>query len=173
MKHLPEPHPASVFTDSSFLHFSIRSIALRIRLCALANSLQATLCLKNTLQDEEEVQKALDETPKWSEKRSLQASTLLDLQLRQFLLLIHLRRTLNTQRKPESRYAILTVITGSEALIDLHLKLIHTDNFALCCIRFDYVRAALLICHIAYHASLASGTSILTSTIYFTQLISS
>jgi hypothetical protein len=159
MKQLPQSHPLSIFTDTAFLHCSMLSIPLRIKLCAQVNSLHSCKYFQDTLENSKDVQNALDRLPNWTEKHSLHASTLLDLQLRQFLVILHTPKALHTLI-PSNRYSIFTALEASDTMIKKHMKLMEAKNFALCCIRSDYLRAALLICHITYHASITKGTSI-------------
>lgn len=159
MQQLPPSQPTSVFTDTSFLSSSLQTIPLRTKLCALGNSLRSTPDFQDILHYEKEIQDGLSQVPKWTDSRSLQAWTLLDVQLRQFLVILHTPRILQTQfhLQPDYRYSMLTCLESSAALIDRHIQLMDTGVFALCCIRSDYYRAALLICHITYHAATTSG----------------
>lgn len=159
MQELPASQPLSVFTDTSFLHILMRSAELRIALCAKANSIRSSLEFEEVLQYEREVQMFLDQLPRWSDARSFHAWTHLDLQLRQFIVILHTQRTLQTQFRtnPDHRYSILTCLDSAAALIEHHINLMDSGNFVLCCIRSDYYRAALIICHIAFHACKDSG----------------
>lgn len=159
MEQLPESQPTALFSDVTFLYCASQSISLRVRLCAVANSLRNSATFQDTLQDEQSVQDALARLPKWKESHTLLQWTLLDLQLRQFLIIMHTQRALNGQlgANPEYRYSLLTALEASATLLERHVELMDTDSFVLCCIRSDYLRAALLICHIAYHTSLTSG----------------
>lgn len=159
MQYLPESRPSSIYTDTSFLYHSVPSLPLRARLCAKSNSFKFTPSFSETLQDEQDIHSALGSLTTWEDSRALQASTLLDLQLRQFLVILHSHKTLkpHSRSNPDLRYAFPTTIESCESLIDQHAKLLDSGNLALCCIRFDYLRAILVLCHIAYYASLASG----------------
>ncbi|KAF2868316.1 hypothetical protein BDV95DRAFT_500925 [Massariosphaeria phaeospora] len=152
---LPASEPTSTFTDTSFLHCSMQTVFLRIRLCSLANSLRATQDVQQTLRHERDVQEALRNIPKWQDTKAFQAWTLLELQLRQHLVILHNPRTLRAEygTQPDTRYAALSCLEACETLIERHIDLIDAGNYALCCIRSDYYRAALLICHIGFYAS--------------------
>ncbi|PSN59846.1 hypothetical protein BS50DRAFT_220054 [Corynespora cassiicola Philippines] len=158
MQQLPNSQPISVFTDTSFLHCSMSTASLRIRICALMNGLQRSLDLQDALELEQEVQQGLENIPTWLEENSLQAQTLLDLQLRQFIAILHTPRALLPQDRMRSdqRYSILTCLETSTTTIERHIALLEVGNYSLCCIRSDYYRSALLICHIAYYAATAS-----------------
>jgi hypothetical protein len=159
MRCLPESQSNSLFSDVSYLHCSLQSISLRVRLCAVANSLRSSGTFQDLLRDEHCVQDALARIPKWKEAHTLLTWTLLDLQLRQFIFILHTQRALNSELgvKPEHRYSVLTSLEASATLIDRHVELMETNNFALCSLRFDYLSASLLICRTAYYANLASG----------------
>ena len=161
MQQLPPSHPRNVLTDTSYLHCSMETIALRTKLCTLTNSLQYNPEFSEILQHEQEIQAAIESIPKWPDPKSFHAWTLLDLQLRQFLAILHTPRALKTQLriKPNHRYSILTCLEQATMLIERHTNLMDSGNFALCCVRSDYYRAGLLICHITYHASAAAGPS--------------
>ncbi|KAF2680180.1 hypothetical protein K458DRAFT_445398 [Lentithecium fluviatile CBS 122367] len=163
MKHLPESQPNSLFSDTSYLHCASQSVSLRIRLCATANSLRTAATFQEVLRDEQDVQSALAKIPRWKEPHTLLVWTLLDLQLRQFVVILHTQRAMNNllRARPDHRYSLLTVLEATTTLIDRHLEILDMNNFALCCIRSDYLRAALLICHVAYHACLASDNLII------------
>lgn len=158
-ENMPCPAPGAVYTDTSYLFHSSQSIALRIRLCAAMNSLRASSSFQDLLNDEQSILTALAKIPKWNEGHTLQTFALLDLQLRQFIVMLHTQRALSAQSKqnPEHRYSTMTALEASATLVERHSKLMDVNNWSLCCTRSDYVRAALLICHVAYHASLAGG----------------
>ncbi|KAF1971756.1 hypothetical protein BU23DRAFT_469893 [Bimuria novae-zelandiae CBS 107.79] len=162
IKYLPESHNDQIFTDTSYLHHSVRSLPHRAELLTTADSLHSLPPFTETMQAEQDIQNDLDSIPKWDDARASMTSTLLDLQLRQFLVIIHTHRALSaearTRKKSEYHYAIVTLLEACEALIERHTRMIEANNFALCCLRFDYLRAAFLICHVAYYASPSSDT---------------
>jgi hypothetical protein len=162
MTFRPTPHPDHVFTDTSYLHHSVKSLPLRAKLLCVANSLHTLPSLVEMLQAEQDIQNCFDSVPKWNVPSASMARTLLELQLRQFIIIIHTRQILATNSDNRSsssyRYGATVVLDVCESFIALHTQLIEACNYALCCMRFDYLRAALLICHITYYASIASDT---------------
>lgn len=155
MEELPQSLPISTFTDTSFLHSSMQTTDLRTRLCALTNSLKSSMSFQDTLRYTDTVQRSLQAIPEWANLRSKQAQTLLDLQLRQFLVILFTSKALrfNTNSGAESWVSIIGSLEASVKVIDMHTHILNMPNLALCCTRNDYFRAAMLICHIAYHAS--------------------
>lgn len=158
-QQLPTSKDLSEFTDTSFLHFSMHTAPLRIKLCAATNRLHSSLKFEEILAYERELHETLELLPKWSGSQVLQAWTHLELQVRQFLVILHAHRTLQTQfrTRPDFRYSILTCLDTAIKLVELHMQLMDSENYVLCSTRSDYYRAALMICHIAYHASKDSG----------------
>ncbi len=159
LQKLPQSAPLSTFTDSSFLHISTSTFGLRVKICALTNSLKPSLSFEDMFPYVKAVQKSLKAIPRWKELKSKQAQALLNLQLRQSLLIMYSTRALHNESElgPESHYSIISSLDMSAATIELHAHILNMSNFALSLTRHDYVRAALLICHIAYHASKTKG----------------
>ncbi|KAF1942115.1 hypothetical protein EJ02DRAFT_346248 [Clathrospora elynae] len=152
-EELPPSWPIDVFTESSFLFHSTQTIGLRTKLCALANSLQASLSFQEAVRYTELVQKCMKDTPNWTDARSLQVRTLLNLQLQQFLVILHAPKAVevDTGMGSEYRYSVIALLEAATIVIGLHTDLLASSNLALCCTRNDYYRAALLVCHIAYY----------------------
>lgn len=160
MTELPKSHPASVFTDTSFLYHAMKSIDLRADLCALANSLKCTASTQTLLEHDTTIRQHLDSVPLWAEPRALPARTLLHLQLHECHVILHTVRALRIGPglNHDSRYHAITALESAGTTLDLHTKCINASNFAICLTRLDYFRAALLICHIAYYALERKGT---------------
>ncbi|KAF2854352.1 hypothetical protein T440DRAFT_273668 [Plenodomus tracheiphilus IPT5] len=153
---LPDSQSEGVFTDSSYLHLSTQSLKLRIELCSVVNSLQRVPTFSDCLRYGDMIEKCLRTLPVWEDSRALQSSALLNLQLRQFLTILHTPRALKIEpaKAHEFGYSVIIALESASTLTTVHESLSTSANFALCCMRNnDYLRAALLICHIAYHAS--------------------
>lgn len=162
MKSLPSSHSSSSFTDTSYLHHSLRSLPLRAKLLSKATSLHPSISFQDILQAEQEIHDALNTLPKWGLPGALMPTTLLAMQLHQFFPIIHtdqlLTPDLRTRTHISHRHAALTSLEACDTLLTLHMRLFDAQNFALCALRFDYLRAALLIRLIAYNASIAGDT---------------
>jgi hypothetical protein len=161
MEGLPPSHNTSTYTDTSFLHLSVHSTKLRTELCSKINSIKGDPEFSDTLASEEAICKHLRNIPSWSSPQSAQASTLLDLQLRQFLTILHASRAVSTDIpiKSSHRYSMITALEAAAKTLELHHNLLKTSNYALVLTRNDYFRATLVICHIAYHTQRANGKS--------------
>jgi hypothetical protein len=159
MKKLPSSQPITVFTDSSFLFVSARSISIRKNICALANSLQSRLSFQDTLAHVEALQGCLELIPTWTNSRCLQARTLLNLQLLQLVVILHATKVVETEVKTSGkrRYSMISLLDAATTTVNLHTALTASSYLALCCTRSDSYKAALLICHVAYYASKNNG----------------
>ena len=145
-RQLPPPIPSSEYTATSFLHISSNSLSLRTSLCSLINDPRSNLQYEDVLRYEQKIMQALEEIPCWPEN-GLHASILLDLQLRQFLLMLHTPFAARRTKSSQYRYSRIICFETSAHILDQHSKLTSSGNFALCLSREDVFRAALSICH--------------------------
>ena len=152
---LPAAHADHEYMSTSFLRWSSKSLALRIHLCALINS-KATHSISYgaVLDYEQQITEALHSLPKWTDKNSSLALALLELQLRQFLLLLHTPPA-RQSGSSQSSYSRIACFDTSRNILNLHSKLISSGNFSLCLLRHDVYRAALSICHNAFMSCLS------------------
>jgi hypothetical protein len=159
MKSLPRSRKVTSYTDTAFLHASMQTFKLRTNICSKANSLKDTLEFHDILSFEDSIQKCLQDIPHWTSPKSTQAQTLLSLQLQQFLIILHASRTVKSQVrfKSDCRYSMMAALEAAEKTLDLHYNLIKESNYALVLTRNDYLRATLVIHHIAYYVKRADG----------------
>jgi hypothetical protein len=156
---LPRSHGITTYTDTSYLHVSSSTLDRRITICSLVNSLKDKVVLYEILEHENNLNQHITNIPCWTNARSTQVKQLLELQLRQFIVILHIPRVLeiDARRESERRYAMITALDAAAATINRHTSLIKTGNFSALLQRLDYLRAILLITHIAYHARSDNG----------------
>jgi hypothetical protein len=158
--HCPVPKPSEEYTSTSYLHIASKSISFRINLCSLINDTRSNLGYEQVLRYEQQINDELDAIPKWAEgekKHVDQASALLDLQLRQYLIMLHApfaRRSHSSQ----NRYSRMVCFETSKFILDLHSKLTSSGNFTLSLLRKDVLYAALSTCHNAFLCTLNPGS---------------
>jgi hypothetical protein len=124
----------------------------------LINDPSSPMQYDDVLRYEQHINEALDSIPKWEDRETTQASTLLDLQLRQFFLLIHTPFARKT-KSSQSRYSRMVCFETAKHILHQHFKLISSNNFAISLIRDDIYRAALTMCHNAFLCSLNPSQS--------------
>jgi hypothetical protein len=156
---LPRSHGITTFTDTAYLHLAMQTIELRIRMCSLINSSKGYSALHDIFSDEASLRQHLDNIPRWSDPRALQSIKLLEIQMQQFVVVLHAPRASQREHRNKSgdRYSMITALEAAAATINLHNDLLKTENCALILTRNDYYRAMLLISHIAYYAQKDTG----------------
>ncbi|KAL8787325.1 MAG: hypothetical protein Q9195_007820 [Heterodermia aff. obscurata] len=77
----------------------------------------------------------------------LLAKTLLELQLQQFLILLHSPFARRAQTNPLYQGSVMTCYGAAHRIVELHSKLLATGNSVFSLLRNDVIRAAFTICH--------------------------
>ena len=144
----------TLYTATSFLHLSRSSLSLRISLNSVLNELSSHPNYEAVLKFDEMIMHKLQEIPSRTEFGDDSMSrTLLDIQLRQFLILLH--GPFARQAESSSRYSLskMTCFNAASSIIDQHAKLTASGSYILCLFRNDVFRSALAICHTIFISS--------------------
>jgi hypothetical protein len=145
--------PSSSYTPSSFLHISRQSLSLRSSLNILINNSEADITHENVLKYDEQLTSSIEQVKSLTKtdgrgKFAGLPLALLDIQLRQFLILLHAPFAI----KPDSiaRYSSsrLACFNAALAIIDVYSRLSTVDHNVLSLIRNDTFRSALATCHV-------------------------
>jgi hypothetical protein len=147
----PIPRPSYEYTACSFLHISKTSFPLRVTLNSLVNDLSSPSRYEEVLNYEEQVTKEIQKLPPKKDNGVPNLTrALLDIQLRQFLILLH--APFARQADINSRYSLSRMIclNAAASIIEQYMHLKGSEKFLLLCLRHDYFRAALNICHTIY-----------------------
>jgi hypothetical protein len=169
---LPRSHSITTFTDTAYLHLAMQTVELRIRMCSLVNSSKRHSALRDTFDDEDALREHLGSIPRWNDVRAVQATKLLELQMQQYVVVLHAPQALQVEsrKKAGCRYSMITALEAAAATVNLHNDLFKIGNSALVLTRNDYYRAMLLISHIAYYAQRDEGQwlwSLISSVLMF------
>lgn len=164
----PVPRTSGEHTATSFLCLARQSFDLRVRLNSRLNDLDVSLSYEEVTRYEEMVLAELNKLPRPTEvsnassarKMTGLARTVLDLQLRQFLISLH--APFARQAESNSRYTVSRMVcfNAAASLIEQHLTLLKNKNPILLLFRNDYFRAALILAHHAYISSQIQGMSL-------------
>lgn len=153
----PTSRPIKEYTSTSFLHLSTSSFSLRVSLNSLINDLSSPLLYENVLKYEDMITKELEKLGAASgvqqaqrDGNSLIANALLDIQLRQFLIMLH--APFARQAETNSRFALSRMICLDAAaeILKQYTELNRNGDFSLLLLRNDYFRAALVICQTTF-----------------------
>ncbi|OKL57739.1 hypothetical protein UA08_06921 [Talaromyces atroroseus] len=155
----PTSRPVEEHTSALYLHISRSSFSLRVSLNSLVNDLSSPLLYDQVLNYEDAITKELRKLPQVTEYQkpqdkndsvSLMARTLLDIQLRQFLIMLH--SPFARQAETNSRF-LLSRVTCLNAAVEILRKYSYINksgNLALLLLRNDPFRVALAICQTTY-----------------------
>lgn len=154
----PIPKPWGEYTSGSFLHISNASFSLRVSLNSVGNDLGSPLQYEEVLNYEEMITNELEKLPpqlESGESQNIQgmplvARTLLDIQLRQFLIMLH--APFAREAGTNSRYLVsrMMCFNAAASIIEQYSKLARSGSSMLLLLRHDYFRGALIICHNLY-----------------------
>lgn len=147
-EHLPALRRANDFNDSSFLCLSSESIMLRTTLNTYLNNIRQPISFEEAKRYTDEIENHLQSLPDWSEPSSEIASTLLSLNLRQYVLVLHDRQIRNADTKAERDFSRMILVETAVKMIESHKKLTSKGCYALELLCCDHLRAALSLCHI-------------------------
>ncbi|EED12805.1 conserved hypothetical protein [Talaromyces stipitatus ATCC 10500] len=151
--------PLCEHTSTSYLHISRFSFSLRVSLNSIINDLSSPLVHETVLRYEDMIMKELqrlqsDTASKRHEHVNKRSSyvvrTLLDIQLRQFLVMLHAPFACQTQTSSRFSLSRIACLTAAAEIIRMHSNLVKTANFSLLLQRNDYFRAGLVICQTVY-----------------------
>ncbi|KAF2823880.1 hypothetical protein CC86DRAFT_395896 [Ophiobolus disseminans] len=160
MEEVPSSRVTIAHTDTAFLHLSMQTLELRIDMCHQVNDLKESPDKYDALEYEDTIRSNISKFPRWTDPKAQHARILLELQLTQFLIILHAPRVqqVDSRRKSNCRYGMVTALEAAARTIDLHNSLAASENYALVLTRNDYFRSILQICHVAYYARMASDT---------------
>jgi len=133
-------------------------LSLRIHINALVNDHTSPMQYEDILPLHDKIMQHLEDLPRWPDSNSSSyARMLLDIQLRQHLLLLHgpfaQRRGCNSRHD----YSRTVCLNAASSLINQHAKLTESGNFVPTMFRQDVLRAGLSISHNVFLSTLSPG----------------
>ena len=157
---LPTAEPSEVFTDSAFQAFLSKSLLLRLRICAWANSTKIELNYEDALNMDEELSGHLNSIPVWSPSVADGASNqqmsrirvAIELTLRQYLIIFHTPFASLAQQIPKYAHsrrvrfeATMTILCQFQDIMEPR-----ANNLTPCLVLNYAFQAALVLCHELY-----------------------
>jgi hypothetical protein len=151
----PLQKPWDEYTATSFLHMSRSSLSLRVSLNSLLNELSSHAQYEDVLMYDEKIMQKLQDIPAPPDPEAVPEGprlpdllrTLLDVQLRQFLILLH--SPFARQAQSNSRFSLskMACFNAAGSILEQYSKLGASGNHTLLLFRNDVFRAALSTCH--------------------------
>ena len=152
-EQLPKEKPSLNFTATSFMCKLHKSRQYRTALISLINNPKSNLQYDEVMYHEGKLLQMIKELSRWEDVDGLRSAdsrtpwVLLDIQLRQLLLLLHGPWARQTESNPRYSYSRMVCINAAKSILDQYSSLTRSGNYALLVFRNDVVRAALSICH--------------------------
>jgi hypothetical protein len=144
----PVQKPSDDITAASYLHRSKTSFPLRVALNSMVNDTSSPSRYEEVLNYEEHINGQLKKLPpQGSPGLPGIVATLLDVQLRQFLILLHAPFARKAGTNPRYTLSRMVCFNAAASIIDQYSKLVKAGNHTLLLLRHDYLRAALAISH--------------------------
>lgn len=161
-KTLPESRPLEEYTTCSYLHISSASFPLRVTLNKIGNDASSPISYEEMAGYEDAITQELEKLPRQADPRNaghLQGMppivrTLLDIQLRQFLLLLHapFARQTGLSLSLRSSPSMVVCMNIAATIIEQHSKITASGNLLLLLLRNDYLSSALIMCQTMYNS---------------------
>ncbi|KAI5368862.1 hypothetical protein J4E82_010317 [Alternaria postmessia] len=139
-QHVPLGQPTEYFTSASYLAMTLKSLPLRIHLTQLLNTPSSVLRYTDVLHYDAQIRSALAILPVWNDDSALVPSTLLRLQLRQYLLLLHKPYAKLAHTNDRYLHSFTTCVDTCSSLLAMHDCLISRGILALHNFRNDVIR---------------------------------
>ncbi|CAN9392682.1 unnamed protein product [Alternaria alternata] len=150
-QHVPLGQPTEYFTSASYLAMTLKSLPLRVHLTQLLNTPSSVLRYTDVLHYDAQIRSALAFLPVWNDDSALVASTLLRLQLRQYLLLLHKPYAKLAHTNDRYLHSFTTCVDTCSSLLAMHDCLMSRGILALHNFRNDVIRVGLALSQIVYH----------------------
>lgn len=166
IKTLPQPKSDKEYTLTSFSHISHKSLRLRTTLNILVNASSSDLSYEEILQYDEEITDELAAIPKWtasniSSESQMLSRFLLDIQLRQFIILLHSPFMGRAESSSMGTFSRAACVNAAVIILEYHHQLMSAGHHLLYLLRSDAYRAAMAIFHTVALAKPAHGMFLL------------
>lgn len=165
LQQLPVSLPRHEYTATAFLSVSQASLPLRVALNAFVNEPGSTWRYDDILAFDKEIMQSLDALPRWTDNPAavgqgptLIPQMLLDLQLRQYLLLLHSPFALEVETNSRYAYSKWVCVNTISTILDHHSRLLASGSHVLLMMRHDIFCAALTMCR-GWHTLTAGPAS--------------
>ena len=148
-KVMPAGRPIGSFTSTSYLITTLRSLPLRIHLTKLLNDPSSQLQYTDILHYDEQITSAAADLPSWTDARAIIPSALLELQLRQYLLVLHKPYAKKASMETRFAYSFTASVEAASSIIATHDDLASQNILVLNHFRNDIIRVGMTLSQIA------------------------
>jgi len=147
---LPAPRSAEHFTSTSYLGLSQLSLPLRIHLAQLLNTPLKDIKYFDVLHYDEQIHAAISSLPSWNDIQAEVPSLLLQLQLQQYLLLLHKPYAKLARQNRYYVHSLTAIIDTASSMIAKYSAMISRGILVLNHFRNDILRVGITISSVVY-----------------------
>ena len=148
---IPASRALEHFTSASYLGVALKSLPLRIYLTQLLNNPSTDLQYSDVLHYDAQIQSMLSAIPSWEDDRAVLPIALLQLQLRQYLLLLHKSYAKLAVKNQRYMHSFTTCVDVASSTMATYDDLVGKGVLALNNCRNDAVRVGLILSQVVYH----------------------
>ena len=156
-QEIPASRPIKHFTSASFLTITLSSLPFRIHLAQLLNNPSNDLRYSDVLHYDAQIHSVLSSLPSWPEDRAMIPTALLQLQLHQFLLILHKDHAKLAPTNQRYAYSFTACVDAASSIMATHSELVGKGILALNNLRNDVARVGLTLSEIVYHNCVQHG----------------
>ncbi|GIZ47163.1 hypothetical protein CKM354_001026200 [Cercospora kikuchii] len=150
-QHLPALRKANDFTPTSYLCLASESYHLRSTLNTYLNNIRQSVSFDESKRFTDEIEYHIQNIPEWSTAptSSIVARAMLEINLRQYILVLHDRQIRTAETKAERDFSRMILVETATKMVQTHQDLIPKGYFALELLCHDQLRAGISLCHIS------------------------
>lgn len=148
---IPASRPIEHFTSASYLNVTLRSLPLRIHLLQLLNNPTTDLHYADVLHHDAQISSLLSSCPAWDDPRATLATALLQIQLRQFTLILHRPYAMLAAKNQRYSYSFTACVDAASAILASYEILISKGILGLNHLRNDILRVSITLAQCVYH----------------------
>lgn len=149
-QQIPAGRPLEHFTSASYLCATLNSLPLRVHLAHLLNTPTSDLQYSDVLHHDAQIKSAISSLPRWDNERADIPLALLQLQLHQYLLILHKPYAKLAPRNNRFTYSFVTIVETCSAIIASYDLLLSKGLVVLNNFRNDAIRVGLTLSQVVY-----------------------
>jgi hypothetical protein len=150
-EQIPANRPIEHFTSTSYQIVAASTLPLRLHLLQLLNNPTTDMQYSDVLHYDARLASLLSTLPAWKDSRAALPLALLELQLRQYLLILHRPYARLAAKNQRYTYSFTACIDNASAILTTHETLISKGILALNHVRNDILRAGSKLAQVVYY----------------------
>jgi hypothetical protein len=150
-QQIPANRPIDHFTSTAYQKVAASSLPLRLHLLQLLNTPTTEKHYSDVLHYDAQLTSMISSLPAWTDSRATLPSALLELQLRQYLLIMHRPYARLAAKNQRYTYSFTACIDSASAILATYDNLISKGILALNHLRSDVLRVGATLAQVVYY----------------------